>query len=108
MIRLFYENIVEPLIRDAFIKLSDYLNNIDLLKADFLFYEYTFEAAVTNLAIPHGLGKVPKDLIQTAVTDNMVVTWNFDDFTASKLNVTTDKAGTVRYFIGTFVGGNNV
>lgn len=108
MIRLLYENVVDPLLRDILKKISDFLNSVDLLKADFKFYEYTFSAAVTNLKIPHSLGKIPRDVIVTAVTDNMVVTWNYDEFTNSRLDVTTDKAGTVRYFIGTFVGGNNV
>jgi hypothetical protein len=108
MIRLLYEGLVDPLIKDLFKKLADYLNAQHLLKADFIFKEITFTAARTNMKVPHGLNKVPRDLIQLSVTNGIAVTWNYDLFSNTELDVTVSAAGSVRFFIGTYVGGNNV
>ena len=108
MIRLFYENIVDQLVRDTFRRVSDFINGQDLLKCDFKFRTYTFDAAVTNLRIPHGLGTIPRDVIVTSVTNDETVTFHYSDFDASEIEVTATGACVVRYFIGTYVGGANV
>lgn len=108
MIRILYESIEDPITQDGFQKVQEFINDLDLLKPDFIFQTYTFTAAVTALRIRHPLGRVPRDIIQTATSNGMIVTWHFDNFTREELVVTTTGPGTVRLFLGAYIGGNNV
>jgi hypothetical protein len=108
MIRLFYESIVDPLVKETFKRVSDFINAQDVLKANFKFREYEFMGAVANLTIPHGFGVMPRDAFVTSVTNDETVTFHYSEFDNTNISVTATGACTARYFVGTFVGGSNV
>lgn len=100
--RLIYETVVDGVVRDALKAINDFLVSLDILKPDFRYYTFTFDSAVTNFRVPHGLKKTPTDLVQTFVSGGVTVTWHYDDFTNTDIYVTTSAACTVRYFLGRF------
>lgn len=76
-----------------------------LSKADFAFFEITVTGAVTNKKIPHSLGFQPKDVIQTSKTGAGSLTWNYDQFDVTNLDITTTGSCVVRAFIGRYSEG---
>jgi hypothetical protein len=107
MIRLFINEVPEGFVRQNFKALVDYFRRNVWDRAGFQFFEYTFTKAVTGFDVPHKLNYRPKDILQLSVTGGAVVTWNFDDFDRTYVNITTDKACTVRAFIGSY-GEENI
>jgi len=101
-INLYRKEIDNEFSQENFRRLWEFLNSHPLIKGDFKFFEYTFDAAVTNKQLAHKLSFVPKDVLQTYVTGGAEVTWNFDKFTKTFLNVTTNAACTVRLFVGRY------
>ena len=58
--------------------------------------------SITNEKVSHNLDFVPKDIIQTSSIGVGVLTFNFDKFDDTLLDITTTGSITVRAFIGTF------
>lgn len=99
--RLFRKEISDPYIRDNFNRLMAYLKSNSLL-AGFKHVEIKFDSAEDNRKVPHGLNTAPKDVIQTSLTGTGVVTWNYDRFDDTFLDVTASGPCVVRAFYGTF------
>ena len=99
------ENIVDPVARDNFQKVSESFRDNALLQGFWKFYEFTFPGAVTNKRIPHKLGFLPKDIIQTSLKGAGSLTWNYAKFDQTMLDVTTTGACIVRVFAGTYNDG---
>lgn len=93
---------VEPLTRENFTRLTEFLQSFPLFRGEWKFFELTFTAAVTGLTIGHGLGFKPTDLIQTSLTGAGAITFNFASFTTENISVTTTGACVVRCFIGAY------
>lgn len=74
-------------------------------KADFAFFEISVVGAVTNKKVPHRLGFRPKDVIQTSKTGAGSLTWNYDQFDVTNLDITTTGTCVVRAFIGRYSEG---
>ena len=94
-------------IRENFKRLTVFLQEFPLFRGEWAFFEKTFTAAVTDLDIAHGLGFTPKDVILTGVsgagvTGFGIITFNFDEFDETNINVTTTGACTVRFFLGAY------
>lgn len=100
VVTLLTDLVKDAVARENFVKLQRFINDEEILKSGFTFYEIIFTQAETNKRIPHRLGFLPKDVIQTSVLGNQVVIWNYDLFDATYLDVTTSGACTVRAFIG--------
>lgn len=107
MIILRLEEIEDPMVRDNFQRLQRSLGEFAILKGKWRFIDLTFTAAVTDYRYPHGLGFIPKDVIQTRLTGAGSLTWNYDDFTRDYIYITTTDACRVRAFVGSYYEGNN-
>ena len=102
MIKLFVKEIKERFSQENFETLQNYIQDEALLKGEFKFFEITFTQAETNYKFPHKLGFQPKDVIQTSLTGAGSLTWNYDSFDSTNLNITTTDACVVRAFIGRY------
>lgn len=101
--KLFDVNRIEDeYVRENFERLSNFLLNDGLLRGEWKFFTITFTAAVTNLKYPHHLGFLPKDILQTSKTGAGSITFNYDLFTATNLDITTTGACVVRFFAGSY------
>lgn len=103
-LKLYLNEINDPVIRENFFRLQ--LNNQQdsMRKSRFRFFTFSVPGAVSNLRIPHKLNYVPIDVIQLSVTgvDTTTVTWHYDSFDATFLEVSTDGACTVRAYVGRY------
>lgn len=88
--------------RENFFRIKKYLDKKPFLRGEWAFFELQFENAVTNQKVKHGLGYLPKDVIQTSSVGAGVLTWNYGAFDREFLDVTTTGPVTVRAFIGRF------
>lgn len=102
MINLRLEEITDPLIRDNFLRLDRALKEFTFLKGNWRFVEIEFAGAVTNYKFPHGLNFMPRDVLQTSKTGAGSLTWNYDSFDRTNLDITTTGACTVRAFVGSY------
>lgn len=89
-------------VRENFKRLNLFFQNESILKGSFKFFSLSFNGAVTNELIQHGLGFKPLDVIQTSVTGPGAITFNFSAFTKDAVSVTTTGACAVRAFIGAY------
>ncbi len=101
-ISLYRKEVEDEYSRENFKRLQDFINNSPLNKGEFKFFEIQLSAAVTNQKWRHGLGFVPMDVLQTYVSGGVTVTWNFDLFDRTNLDLTTSGATTIRAFIGRY------
>lgn len=106
MINLLVNEVSDSILRENMKRLQQELG-IDqiLLLCGWRFVTLTFTAAVTNFKYPHLLSFVPKDILQTSLTGAGSLTWNYDLFDRTNLNITTTGACVVRAFIGRYPGG---
>lgn len=79
-----------------------------ILDASWKFYEITFSAAVDNFKYPHGLKFIPKDVLQTYISTDAAVIWNYNEFDRVNLDITVSAPCTVRAFIGRYQEGSIV
>jgi len=102
-----YKDVNDVYIRENFKRLAVFMQNFPLFRGEWAFFEHTFDSAVTDLSIAHGLGFKPLDVILTGVsgagvTGFGIITFNFDSFDETNINVTTTGACTVRFFVGAY------
>jgi len=102
-----YKDIKDVYIRENFKRLARFLQTWPLFRGEWAFFEETFDSAVTDLDIAHGLGFKPQDIILTGVsgagiTGFGIITFNFDSFDETNINVSTTGACTVRFFAGAY------
>lgn len=79
-----------------------------LLDGQWRFYEITFTKAVDNLKYPHGLKFTPLDVLQTYISADAAVIWNYNEFDGENLDITVSAPCTVRAFIGRYQEGSIV
>jgi hypothetical protein len=97
-----YKDIHDRFIRENWKRLNLFLQEVTILKGQFEFFELTFDAAVTNDRVGHGLGFEPLDVIQTSITGAGAITFNYSLFDGEFIDVTTTGACVVRCFIGRY------
>lgn len=102
MINLRIEEIQDAATRENFQKLEEIFKVFPLLKGEWRFITLTFTGAVTNYKYIHGLGFIPKDVIQTSKTGAGTLTWNYSSFNRTSIDITTTGACSVRAFIGSY------
>jgi len=96
-----FEQIMDPAAREAFQIVERSVNEEPLIAGSFKFLEITFTKAGT-FRVGHSLGFRPLDVIQTAKTGAGAVTWNYDNFTTTDVELTVTGACAVRAFIGAY------
>ena len=101
------EDIKDEATRRSLQWVKDYLEQIELLKGQFQFFELTFKRNDVGLKIPHSLGFVPVDFIVTSTVGTGTLTLNYNKMDKEFFNLTT--AGTsasdplvVRFFAGRY------
>lgn len=105
IIRLLTKEIKDLWIRKNFEFLNTFVSTQVILQ-NWVFLEFQVTQAVTNLKIKHGLIAVPRDIIQTSKTGPGSVTFNYDEFDATNVDVTTTGPCKVRFFVGNvMIGG---
>lgn len=102
--RLLMNEITDEYVKENFIRLQDFIRFYDMLNSRFQFFNIYVTAASTNFKFAHNLGFMPLDLIQTSVIGAGAITWNYDKFDSTFLDMTTTGAVAVRGFIGRFDG----
>jgi hypothetical protein len=108
LIQLFTIEILDEKIRENFRRLIAFFRDDPWQKGNFKFLELTLASDVTvgypaTLTVPHRLGFVPKDVVQTGTfPSTSTVTWNFESFTRTTLSVTISAAVVVRAYVGRY------
>lgn len=100
-----YERLIDPTARECFQWIIDYVQAVPLLQGNFEHFELEFNKAETNLFIPHRLGFLPLDIIQTSLTSpsgSATITFKYDKFTTTNFCITTSAACAVRFFAGRY------
>lgn len=102
-----FKDIEDVYIRENFKRLALFLQKFPLFRGEWQFFEVTFTAAVTDFKIAHGLGFTPTDIILTATkgagsVGAGVITFNYDSFDKTNINVTTTDSCVVRFFAGSY------
>jgi len=83
-------------------RLRDAFREQPFLRGEWEFFEITFTKAQDNFKYPHGFDFVPKDVLQTYISTDTAVIWNFHLFDRNNLDITIAAPCTVRAFIGRF------
>lgn len=99
---LILKDIQDRWIRENFFRIDKFFRQFPFFKGNWVFFEFSFESAVTAKRLPHGLRFRPKDVIQTSLVGPGALTWLYADFDSENLVVTTSGACTVRAFVGAY------
>jgi len=106
MLKLIYTGLTDTAIRNNFKRIEDEFNLMVLLRGKFEHFIISIPKAVTNYRYKHGLGFMPKDIIQTSIVGSGL-TWNYSLFDKDYLDITTTGEVTVRGFIGSYQEQSN-
>lgn len=107
---LLLQVITDPQMRENFKRIGDFLTGHPILKANFEQFTISVPtpgALVNNFRFPHNLGYTPRDILVTSAIGSGTVTWNYDKFSSTELDLSITGAaagGTVvlRVFVGNF------
>lgn len=103
-----FKTIKDPQVTEALQRINSFLSRQILLNGEWKFFELTFSIAVDNFKYPHGLKFIPKDVIQTYISEDSAVIWNYNEFDRANLDITVSSPCTVRAFIGRYEEGSIV
>lgn len=102
LLRLIINEVADAAVQQNFYWLQDFINEADLLQGRFKFFDLNITKAETNMKVLHSLKFQPLDIIQTFKTGAGSVTFNYDKFDSTNLDITTSGACRVRFFAGRF------
>lgn len=104
MLKLLVQETLDQVARENMKRLQFEITDAQkILKANWKFFELTFETAVTNFKYPHKLTFTPKDVLQTSLKGTGALTWNYEEFDFTNLDITTTGPCVVRAFIGSYL-----
>lgn len=89
-------------IRENFRQLKILLKENPFLSGEFRHYEMVLPQAVTNAKFAHNFNFIPRDIIQTFLTEGVTLTWKYDHFDRTNLQFTASAACTVRFLAGRY------
>lgn len=100
----------DPQVRENFKRIADFLTGHPILKGNFEFFSFSVATpgtSVNNYRFPHNLGYTPRDILVTSAIGSGTVTWNFDKFSSTELDLSIAGATpggtlTLRVFVGNF------
>lgn len=100
--KLLVDSGVEERIRNNFDTIEGEWNKHPLTNGSWQLIDREFVAKSypATLVIPHKLGFIPKDVIQTQITGSGTIVYNYSSFTATTFSVTVSNAVAVRFLIG--------
>ena len=88
--------------QEAFKRLSEYINNSNILAGEFKHFEVKFPGADPAYKFTHNLGFTPKDIIITSISGNGVLTFNVDESNNKTITLTVSGSCTARFLLGTY------
>lgn len=104
--------IEDPYTRESMTRLNEHLASNPFIKGEFSFFSFDFVNAtgaplvLTDSQVPHNLGFVPKDIIQTSLVGASSLSWSYSKFTLTDLYVSltipANTTVTVRAFVGRY------
>jgi len=83
------QNIDDINTRQAFQYTRDYLDSIPFIKGNFVLFDMQFKSDIVQQLIPHNLGILPLDVIQTYLTGTGSISFVYNKFTDTNLAITT-------------------
>jgi hypothetical protein len=101
IIDLLDHNIEDPVVRENFEKLRNFLNDRQLISSTVKILEVQVKNPSSDYAIIHGLGFKPKDVIITGVSKG-TATVNHSSTTNTQLSINVSDESTVRLLVGSF------
>ncbi len=110
VLQLFKTEIIDPYIRDNFLRIADYLRDDAMRKGQFKFFERYLDAPDPATAIypytlvfSHNLNFQPKDVISLSIIpEAATLSWKYSKFTRSTVTVVLSAACTFRGYIGRY------
>lgn len=93
---------------ENFRRILDFLKSTPILAGQFELLEFSTNGAVTALRIPHQLGFVPVDVIETSNRGSGSVTYLYTLFERDAILITTNGPVIVRAFVGRYDRGNRL
>lgn len=111
MVSLLLEQVTDPVVRENFQKLDEFLVTEPLLAHGYKFFRLKFTAAISNVTIRHGLSFKPNALIQVFLEGAGTVTWAYNSFTSEVIQltiggtVTATNPTTVSFYLGSIPVG---
>jgi hypothetical protein len=93
------EQIVDEFTRQSIQFIRDFIDQENVLKGEFRHMEVTFNGSETRV-FPHGLGFIPKDIVQTSLVGASTITYNYSAFTKDNISITSTAACVLRFFVG--------
>lgn len=96
------DQIKDITVRESLQWMYDYLQAVPLLSSNFEHFEQEFLKAETEVSVPHRLGFVPKDVIETYKTGAGAVTFVYEKFSPTNLVITTTGPCVLRFFAGRY------
>lgn len=91
----------DPTVRKNFQNIQKFLND-ETPFAGFRFLEFAVNGPVTNFKQAHNLAYVPRDIVALKITGSGTVTFNYDKFDASNIDITATGVAQVRVLVGTY------
>ncbi len=98
---LYIQDITDLFLRKNFEALKDYFQRENQLLG-FQHIDITFTKAETNYKVAHNLGFTPLDVLTSHFVGPGTLTWNYDRFNSTHLDITTSDECRVRAFIGLY------
>lgn len=102
MLSLDLPNVRDEYVRENFRQIKEEATNQVFFNKNFQFREVIFTQAETNFKYAHNLAFTPKDVILLSKTGSATVTFNYDSFDATNLDITVSGATTLRFFVGRY------
>jgi len=104
LLKLITHDVQDQVAQENFVRLQDFLTATPGLH-NFRHMSVTIPQAAVNYKIPHKLGFIPLDIVQTSLTGAGALTWNYAEFDREFLDVTITGACVVRFFVGSHKEG---
>lgn len=102
MLDLRFENIQDPLVRDAIFNIVEEFRRQDSFNCNFKHFEITITGTIVGFKYPHKMGIVPKDIIVLSQIGVGVAEFNYENFDNVNFDITSTDTVTVRFLAGNF------
>lgn len=102
ILRILIKEIADRYVRENFQRLQNFIDKENILRGNFQYVEIVFTKAENNYKHKHNLDFTPNIAFLAWVSDSAAVTLNYDEFDSEDINITVDKACTIRLFIGSY------
>ena len=100
MIELILKDIEDPVSRENFARLSNFINRQVWFEGDFQLFDITIPSENPNFKIKHGLTFIPADIIPVAVEGNYNYYFKYINFDKEYMYVATEGPVRIRFLAG--------